>query len=94
MRTLNKKGYLVLGILIGVVGMSVISRVQQDHIRKENQMVHEYVACLQDNYTQRSYCAKEVGSNYYYMDQLVEKYGYEYTQVGYDLYIDYKGGDK
>ena len=50
-------------------------------------MVETYVTCLKDNWAQRDYCAKKQGANYIILDQQLEKYGYTYKQVGYDLFI-------
>jgi hypothetical protein len=97
MRTQRIKKAYWKGVLVGAaIAATIVSlgyKVKVANIEEENHMVHEYVACLQDNHTQRDYCARKQGASYYYMDQLVEKYGYEYTQVGKDLFIDYKGGE-
>ena len=50
-------------------------------------MVETYVTCLKDNWTQRDYCAKKQGANYIILDRQLEKYGYTYKQVGYDLFV-------
>lgn len=50
-------------------------------------MVETYVTCLKDNWTQRDYYAKKQGANYIILDQQLEKYGYTYKQVGYDLFV-------
>ena len=87
------KGMLA-GAVLTALFMFLSFNAKVAEVEKENRLVHEYVACLQDNFVQRSYCASTVGYSYEYLDSLVTEYGYEYTQVGYDLYIDWKGGEE
>ena len=57
-------------------------------IKQEEKLVNAYVECLQENHTQRYYCASQVSdTSYQVLDQKLEKYGYTYKQVGYDLYV-------
>lgn len=73
-------------ILIG--GLIILhNNIKQNRIKEERAMVEKYVTCLKDNWTQRDYCAKKQGSNYIILDQQLEKYGYTYKQVGYDLFV-------
>lgn len=87
-----KKGVKVIAFLIVLallilLGIRVYNNVKESRAQQEKQLVEEYVQCLKDNWTQRDYCARQVGSEYHYMDLLIEKYGYSYKQVGYDLYL-------
>ena len=73
-------------ILIG--GLIILyNNIKQNRIKEERAMVETYVTCLKDNWTQRDYYAKKQGANYIILDQQLEKYGYTYKQVGYDLFV-------
>ena len=81
---------ILIGLMLvggGMLLMNQINNVKEENKRNEERLVQEYVQCLEDNFTQRDYCARQVGSEYHYMDLLIEKYGYTYKQVGYDLYL-------
>lgn len=81
---------ILIGLMLvggGMLLMNQINNVKEENKRYEEQLVQDYVQCLEDNFTQRDYCARQVGSEYHYMDLLIEKYGYTYKQVGYDLYL-------
>ena len=65
----------------------IYNNIKQNRIKEERAMVETYVTCLKDNWTQRDYYAKKQGANYIILDQQLEKYGYTYKQVGYDLFV-------
>jgi hypothetical protein len=85
-----KKLINVLVVLVlGVVIVNQINLVKEHNALQEEKLVNAYVECLQENHTQRYYCASQVSdTSYQVLDQLVEKYGYTYKQVGYDLFIE------
>ena len=67
---------------------TLIENVQKNQELEESKIMVAYINCLQDNFTQRDYCSKQVSSaNYLLLDQKLEKYGYKYIQKGYDLYL-------
>ena len=77
---------MLVVILIG--GLIILyNNIKQNRIKEERAMVEKYVTCLKDNWTQRDYYAKKQGANYIILDQQLEKYGYTYKQVGYDLFV-------
>ena len=77
---------VLVAILIG--GLIILyNNIKQNRMKEERAMVETYVTCLNENWTQRDYCAKKQGANYIILDQQLEKYGYTYKQVGYDLFI-------
>ena len=81
---------ILIGLMLvggGMLLMNQINNIKEENKRNEERLVQEYVQCLEDNFTQRDYCARQVGSEYHYMDLLIEKYDYTYKQVGYDLYL-------
>lgn len=86
-RLLKKIGVITLAVIIGLVIGLLMKNAKAENLKREQEMVNTYVTCLKENWTQRDYCARQQGSNYYYMDQLVKKYGYKYIQKRYDLYI-------
>ena len=85
-----KKILNVLAILI--LGMLVVNQVnltKENNKLKEEKLISAYVKCLQENHTQRDYCANQVSdTSYQTLDQKLEKYGYIYKQVGYDLFVE------
>lgn len=85
-----KKMLNVLVILVvGVVLVNQANLVKQNNALQEEKLVNAYVECLEDNFTQRYYCASQVSNtSYQILDQKLEKYGYTYKQVGYDLFIE------
>lgn len=94
-----KKWVKVLLVIIGVIVLVSLISIRISSIQKQNkeyekEMVQTYVTCLENNWTQRDYCARQQDSNYHYMDLLIEKYGYSYKQVGYDLYVVREGNEK
>lgn len=78
---------IVVVIIIIIAGVKVRNNIIEKRNMEEKAAVETYVACLKENWTQRDYCAKQQHSNYYYLDLLLEKHGYTYKQVGYDLYV-------
>lgn len=78
-------------IVISLVGVSLVNYYQDSKIeqqQREQQLVNDYVECLNNNFTQRYYCASQVSdTSYQVLDQLIEKYGYTYQQNGYDLQV-------
>lgn len=85
-----KKILNVLAILI--LGMLVVNQVnltKENNKLKEEKLISAYVKCLQENHTQRDYCANQVSNtSYQTLDKKLEKYGYTYKQVGYDLFVE------
>lgn len=87
-KKLGKGALLIVILMLIIFGLvKVISNVREANKAREVALVDAYVSCLEDNFTQRDYCAKEVGSEYHYMDLLIKNYGYDYIQKGYDLYV-------
>lgn len=79
---------VIIIVVIGVVLVNAYQTNQQNKKVEEKQLVEKYVNCLNDNFTQRDYCARKVSkTNYLILDQLIEKYGYTYQQNGYDLKV-------
>lgn len=85
----NKKRiiYVIIGLLLVATYVVANNNYKKNQQKKEQELVTQYVQCLKDNFTQRYYCAEKLESNYYYLDSLLEEYGYKYEQVGYDLYV-------
>lgn len=80
---------VVIIIMLGVVLVNQVSLVKENNKLEEEKLVNAYIECLQENHTQRYYCASQVSdTSYQVLDQLVEKYGYTYNQVGYDLFVE------
>lgn len=84
-----KKIFNLLVILfIGVLIISQIKLVKQNNALQEEKLINAYIECLQENFTQRDYCSKQVSDvSYKVLDKKLEKYGYTYKQKGYDLYL-------
>jgi len=79
---------VIVIIVLGVMLVNQYKSYQVEQQKQEQQLVNDYVECLQDNFTQRNYCANKVSkTNYRVLDQLIEKYGYTYQQNGYDLKV-------
>lgn len=85
-----KKMLNVLVVLVlGVVIVNQVNLVKENNKLEEEKLVNAYITCLEENYTQRNYCANKVSdTSYQILDQKLEKYGYTYKQVGYDLFIE------
>jgi len=85
-----KKMLNVLVVLVlGVVIVNQVNLVKENNKLEEEKLVNAYIECLQENHTQRYYCASKVSdTSYQILDQKLEKYGYTYKQVGYDLFIE------
>ena len=84
-KMLNVLTILVLGVLV----INQVNLIKENNNLKEEKLVSAYVECLQENHTQRNYCANQVGdTSYQTLDKKLEKYGYTYKQVGYDLFIE------
>lgn len=76
-------------VVLGIVLVNQVNVIKENNKLEEEKLVNAYVECLQENHTQRYYCASQVSdTSYQILDQLVEKYGYTYKQVGYDLFIE------
>lgn len=85
-----KKMLSVLVILVlGILVVNQVNLVKENNKLEEEKLVNAYVECLQENHTQRYYCASKVSNiSYQILDQKLEKYGYTYNQVGYDLFVE------
>lgn len=76
-------------VVLGIVVVNQVNLVKENNKLEEEKLVNAYVECLQENHTQRYYCASKVSdTSYQILDQKIEKYGYTYKQVGYDLFIE------
>jgi hypothetical protein len=83
-KMLNVLVVLVLGVLV----VNQVNLIKENNKLKEEKLINAYVECLQENHTQRYYCAKQVSdTSYQTLDKKLEKYGYTYKQVGYDLFV-------
>lgn len=84
----NKKPILciLIGIII-IISFAVFNEKYQK--QKEQDLMQSYITCLESTYYQRDYCAKELGSDYHYLDLLLEKYNYTYKQVNKDIYLQH-----
>lgn len=84
-KMLNVLVVLVMGMLV----VNQVNLVKENNALQEEKLVNAYIECLENNHTQRDYCAKQVSeTSYQILDQKLEKYGYTYKQVGYDLYLE------
>lgn len=85
-----KKMLSVLVVLVlGVLVVNQVNLVKENNKLEEEKLVNAYVECLRENHTQRYYCASQVSdTSYQILDQKLEKYGYTYKQVGYDLFVE------
>ena len=76
-------------IIIGILVVNQINLVKENNKIQEEKLVNAYIECLENNHTQRDYCARQVSdTSYQVLDQKLEKYGYTYKQVGYDLFVE------
>ena len=87
-----KKNLTKSGLVVGLIAIILILGFIMKNVSKKNEeyrkgLVEQYTTCLKEHWTQRSYCAEQVGRDYHYLDRLIQKYGYSYKQVGYDLYL-------
>ena len=89
MKRRRLKMWVKVTLVIILIGGLIIlhNNAKQNRIKEERAMMETYVTCLKDNWTQRDYCARKQGSNYIILDQQLDKYGYKYKQVGYDLIL-------
>ena len=55
-------------IVLGVLLVNQVNLVKEQNAQQEKELVESYVECLQDNFTQRDYCAKKQGANYIILD--------------------------
>ena len=85
-----KKMLSVLVVLVlGVLVVNQVNLVKENNKIQEEKLVNAYIECLENNHTQRDYCARQVSNtSYQVLDQKLEKFGYTYKQVGYDLFIE------
>lgn len=76
-------------VVLGIVVVNQVNLVKENNKLEEEKLVNAYVECLRENHTQRYYCASQVSdTSYQILDQKLEKYGYTYKQVGYDLFVE------
>lgn len=76
-------------VVLGVVLVNQVNLVKENNALQEEKLVNAYIECLENNHTQRDYCARQVSNtSYQVLDQKLEKFGYTYKQVGYDLYLE------
>ena len=79
---------LVIGLAVVILTLGFIMKeVNKRNQEYERELVKEYTTCLKEHWTQRSYCSEQVGRDYRSLDRLIEKYGYSYNQVDYNLYL-------
>lgn len=83
------KDIIAVAVIIGGIAFArnALENYETQRKAEERALVDNYVYCLDNNWTQRDYCARGVGKSYQYMDSLIEKYGYTYEQRGKDLYL-------
>ena len=76
----NKKTVLciLIGILI-IISFAIFNEKYQK--QKEQDLMQSYITCLENTYYQRDYCAKELRSDYHYLDLFIKKYNNTYKQV-------------
>lgn len=80
---------LIIIMVVIVLFVNKVNTIKENNKLQEKKLVNDYVECLKDNYTQRYYCSNKVSNkSYKELDKLVEKYGYTYKQVGYNLFIE------
>jgi competence protein ComGC len=80
---------VIVIIIIGILVVNQINLVKENNKIQEEKLVNAYIECLENNHTQRDYCARQVSdTSYQVLDQKLEKYGYTYKQVGYDLFVE------
>lgn len=80
---------VIVIIIIGVLVVNQINLIKENNKIQEEKLVNAYIECLENNHTQRDYCARQVSdTSYQVLDQKLEKYGYTYKQVGYDLFVE------
>ena len=80
---------LIIIMIVMVLFVNKVNTIKENNKLQEKKLVNDYVECLKDNYTQRYYCSNKVSNkSYKELDKLVEKYGYTYKQVGYNLFIE------
>ena len=84
----NKKAilYILIGIII-IISFAIFNEKYQK--QKEQDLMQSCITCLENTYYQRDYCAKELDSDYHYLDLLLEKYNYTYKQVNKDIYLQH-----
>ena len=76
-------------LVLGIVVVNQVNLIKENNKLEEEKLVNAYIECLQKNHTQRYYCANQVSdTSYQILDQKLEKFGYTYKQVGYDLYLE------
>ena len=80
---------LIIIMIVIVLFVNKINTIKENNKLQEKKLVNNYVECLNNNHTQRYYCANKVSNkSYKALDKLVEKYGYTYKQNGYNLFIE------
>ena len=80
---------VIIIIIIGILVVNQINLVKENNKIQEEKLVNAYIECLENNHTQRDYCARQVSdTSYQVLDQKLKKYGYTYKQVGYDLFVE------
>ena len=80
---------VIVIIIIGILVVNQINLVKENNKIQEEKLVNAYIECLENNHTQRDYCARQVSdTSYQVLDQKLKKYGYTYKQVGYDLFVE------
>ena len=87
---MKRERLIILGLIIILLIMglkSIFDGITIQNQIKEQNKVQQYVECLEQNNMQRDYCARKQESSYYYMDNLIKRYGYTYIQDNKDLKI-------
>ena len=80
---------LIIIMIVIVLFVNKVNTIKENNKLQEKKLVNNYVECLKDNHTQRYYCANKISNkSYKTLDKLIEKYGYTYKQVGYNLFIE------
>lgn len=85
---IKKVSIAIITVIVLVVCLVGINGSKQKELDKQHkELVSEYVTCLKEHFTQRAYCGNKLGTDYNYLDQLLDKYGYKYVTKGLDLYV-------
>lgn len=92
---LKRITFIIVGLLLVTAFAVAYNNYKTNEKIKEQELVNNYITCLKENFTQRDYCGRKVSNtDYRFLDQLIKQYGYDYKQVGYDLYVIELGGEK
>ena len=75
-------------VIIGAIGTilvasNIITNINtKAEYKKRLQIVEHYMVCLEENFGQRDYCARQQGIPYQIIDQYAEYYGWNFDIDG------------